>query len=94
MFAAETELDLFAERGSQAHERWNPEVMDLALEQLPLAKVVRQRQGAVAQEIENVPEENAVSIEDDAALRVDVFGHDGRPGSEHFREQRLAMIAD
>ena len=80
MFSAQTEFDLVAEGRGETDEGRHAIVGNFPLQQLPFAEIIRQRQSAVAQEIENVPEDETVAIEDDASLSVYVLGHYRGPG--------------
>ena len=66
MFSAKAEFYLVAERGNESYERRDAIIADFSLQQLPLAKVIGKRQGAVAKEVENVAENETVSVERDA----------------------------
>ena len=76
MFAAETELDLIAERRCELDERRNAVIGDLSLQKLPLAEIVGKSQRSVAHKVENVPEYRTISIEDDATLEGGGGGRD------------------
>lgn len=94
MFAAEAKFYVVGQRGRELDEGRNAEIGDLALEKLPLAEVVGKSEGAVAEEVKNVPENDAIPVKNNAALLINVFSHDRWPGLENLGKERLSMISD